>query len=119
MIYTLDQSSPIEHNKEPLHDCGVEGQPHRVPPSAVNDRTFSINHTSANKTGDKKVSWMGWSALVDRGANGSIAGQEMRIIAKLDKTIDLSGIDDHTVSNLRLVTAGGVVRTQLGDILSS
>ena len=45
---------------------------------------------------------MGWSALVDRSANGSIAGQEMRIIAKLDKTIDLSGIDDHTVSNLRL-----------------
>ena len=60
---------------------------------------------------------MGWSALVDRSANGSIAGQEMRIIAKLDTTIDLSGIDDHMVSNLRLVTAGGVVRTQLGDII--
>ena len=41
----------------------------------------------------------------------------MCIIAKLDKTIGLSGIDDHTVSNLRLVTAGGVVRTQLGDII--
>ena len=31
--------------------------------------------------------------------------------------MDLSGIDDHTVRNLHLVTTGGVVRTQLGDII--
>ena len=41
----------------------------------------------------------------------------MRVIAKTERTIDLSGIDDHTVRNLTLVTAGGVVRTQLGNII--
>ena len=41
----------------------------------------------------------------------------MRVIAKSEKTINLSGIDDHTVRNLSLITAGGVVRTQMGDII--
>ena len=32
-------------------------------------------------------------------------------------TIDLSGIDDHTVSNLKLVKAGGVTRTPKVEII--
>ena len=35
----------------------------------------------------------------------------------MDRSIDLSGIDDHTVRNLPLVTAGGVVRSNRGDII--
>lgn len=35
----------------------------------------------------------------------------------LDRKIDLSGIDDHTVRDLPLVTAGAVVRSDRGDIL--
>ena len=34
-----------------------------------------------------------------------------------DKKIDLSGIDDHTVRDLPLVTAGAVVRKDRGDVL--
>ena len=60
---------------------------------------------------------MTWSALIDRGANGCIAGRDMKVIEKTEKTIDLSGIDDHTVRNLTIVTAGGVARTPLGEIL--
>jgi hypothetical protein len=41
----------------------------------------------------------------------------MRVIARTDRSIDLSGIDDHTVRNLTLVTAGGVVATPQGDIV--
>ena len=41
----------------------------------------------------------------------------MRVIAKSEKTIDLSRIDDHAIRNLNLATAGGVVRTQLGDVI--
>jgi len=56
-------------------------------------------------------------ALVDRGANGGIAGRDTRVLETLDRSIDLSGIDDHTVRNLPLVTAGGVVRSNRGDII--
>ena len=41
----------------------------------------------------------------------------MRIISKTERTTDLSGIDDHTVKQLQIVTAGGVTQTPRGDIL--
>ena len=47
----------------------------------------------------------GWNALVDRGANGGIAARDTRVLDWLDRKIDLSGIDDHTVRDLPLVTA--------------
>ena len=56
-----------------------------------------------------KESQRQWAALVDRGANGGIAGRDTRVIEPLEDWIDLSGIDNHTVRNLRLVQAGGVV----------
>ena len=59
----------------------------------------------------------GWNSLVDRGANGGIAGRETRVMDWSDRKIDLSGIDDHTVRDLPLVTAGAVVRTDRGDVL--
>ena len=68
-------------------------------------------------TGNLRASRVGWSALIDRGANGSIAGSDMKVISRTEKTIDLSGIDDHTVRNVPLVTAGGVVATPQGDVL--
>jgi hypothetical protein len=56
-------------------------------------------------------------SLIDRGANGGIAGSDVRVISKTDRTIDVSGIDDHRMNDLRIVTAGGVVKSHLGDIL--
>ena len=41
----------------------------------------------------------------------------MKVIETTNRTIDLSGIDDHTVRNLAIVTAGGVVRTGQGEII--
>ena len=41
----------------------------------------------------------------------------MRVIERTIRTINLSGIDDHTVRNLTIVTAGGVVRTHKGDVI--
>ena len=58
-----------------------------------------------------------WRALIDRGANGSIAGNDMKVIRNTGQSIDLSGIDDHTIRNLPIVDAGGVTRTQKGDII--
>ncbi|MCA1807650.1 MAG: hypothetical protein LC687_07375, partial [Actinobacteria bacterium] len=58
-----------------------------------------------------------WRALIDRGANGSIARSDMRVIESTGNHIDLSGIDDHTVRQLPLVHAGGVTRSQKGDVI--
>jgi hypothetical protein len=64
-----------------------------------------------------KIPHMDWNMLIDRGVNGCIAGHDMKVIEVTERTINRSGIDDHTVQNLQLVTAGGVTKTPQGNII--
>ena len=54
-------------------------------------------------------------ALVDRGANGGIAGPNMKLVRWSGGTVDIHGIDDHRVSATRLGTFSAVIRTHLGE----
>jgi hypothetical protein len=52
-------------------------------------------------------------ALIDRGANGGIAGQDCRVIEVNDQPhqyVNVEGIDGHIMERRRLVTAGAVIR---------
>ena len=51
-------------------------------------------------------------ALVDRGANGSIVGSNARVIRKLDKEVDVTGIDNHESNLLRMVDAAAKTYSQ-------
>ena len=39
------------------------------------------------------------------------------MITKTDREVDVSGIDNHQMTNLPIVTAGGVVSSQRGEVL--
>ena len=54
-----------------------------------------------------------WGGLVDRGANGGIAGMETLILERYDDYVDCQGMANHTVSNLKLVK-GAVVTRSIG-----
>ena len=69
--------------------------------------TISSYSTTADRRGP----------LIDRGANGSMIGNDMRVIAKTDWSVDVCGIDNHELSGLRIVTAGGVVESNKGNII--
>jgi hypothetical protein len=56
------------------------------------------------------------ASLIDRGANGGLAGEDVRIIERSDRTADVSGINDHTIRGLPIVTAAGVVSTHIGPV---
>ena len=60
-----------------------------------------------------------WMALVDRGANGGISGNDTRIVedGRTGKYIDLCGIDNHTINQVELVTCGAYVRSDQGPII--
>ena len=60
-----------------------------------------------------------YSSLVDRGANGSIAGNDLRLITHEypERTITIQGIDNHTVPDLRIGTYGAAARTQYGNVI--
>ena len=59
-------------------------------------------------------------SLIDIGANCGLAGSDVRIINKHDppRLIDISVINNHEVKDLEIVTAGGVVPSQKGEVIA-
>ena len=55
--------------------------------------------------------------LQDRGANGGLAGTNMRVISAGDRRVHVSGIDNHEMTNLRIVSAGAIIPSQRGDVI--
>ena len=55
--------------------------------------------------------------LVDRGANGFLAGSDMRVIHKTHRKINIQGIDNHEVTGLDMVTAATLLNTSQGKVI--
>ena len=58
-------------------------------------------------------------SLIDRGANGGFAGSDVRVLEITDphQTVDLHGIENHAVKNLKLGTVAGLVQTHRGSVV--
>ena len=103
-MYTLSQSMPkISINKVKPHGSGTNDHPKWDSSSASSGHRNRLMNVNSKQTSRPRFEW---AALIDRGANGSIAGRDMRVIKRMSKTINLHGIDDHAVRNLTIVTAG-------------
>jgi hypothetical protein len=57
-------------------------------------------------------------SLVDRGANGGVGGDDVRVIKRGAKTVDIRGVGNHQVNDVALGTVGGVIATQLGPAIA-
>ena len=55
--------------------------------------------------------------LVDHGANGGLAGSDMRVIHKPHCKINSQGIDNHEVTGLDVVTAATILNTSQGKVI--
>ena len=55
--------------------------------------------------------------LIDRGANGGLAGADMRVIHTNPRKINIVGIDDHELTGLNVVIAATLLDTQKGPII--
>ena len=70
--------------------------------------TYSV---SAHSTGAE-------SSLIDRGANGGIAGSDVRVISMSNRRVNVQGIDNHRMNDIRVATVGGVINTNFGDVVA-
>ena len=57
--------------------------------------------------------------MVDREANGGLAGADMRILQKTERKINTVGIDDHELTGLDVVTAAALFNTQKGLVIGT
>ena len=55
--------------------------------------------------------------MVDRGANGGLAGSDMHVIHKTHRKINIQGIDNHEVTGLDVVTAATLLNTSQGKVI--
>ena len=55
--------------------------------------------------------------LVDRGANGDLAGSDMRVIHRTYRKINIQGINNHEVTGLDVVTAATPLNTSQGKVI--
>ena len=68
----------------------------------INALVYSVSRKKAERD----------SSLVDRGANGGLAGSDVRVVSTSSKKkVDAIGIDNHKVDGLDVVTAAGVIKT--------
>jgi hypothetical protein len=56
-------------------------------------------------------------ALIDRGANGGIAGDDVRIIHESGRQVGVQGINNHQIVNIPIVMAGAVINTRCGEVI--
>lgn len=56
-------------------------------------------------------------SLVDRGANGGIGGQDVRVISRTNRDVYIEGLDNHRLANIPLVTAAGLMTAQQGPVI--
>jgi hypothetical protein len=57
-------------------------------------------------------------ALIDRGANGGVAGSDTWLIDKSLRSIHIQGINDHMIKDVPIGTVGAVVNTQRGEVIA-
>ena len=55
---------------------------------------------------------------MDRGANGGILGNDAKVIGTYEWKVDVTGIDNHEINDLKMVDAAAVVKTQKGMVVA-
>ena len=68
--------------------------------------TYHISKNSASSYG----------SLVDRGANGGLAGPDVHILERTGRKASVTGIDDHELPGLDIVTCVALIQTNHGKV---
>ena len=104
MSSTMTRSSNNKNN-EYDNDIKIHGETYRKVNMA--QVIYSVSNHRSSKT----------ASLVDRGANGGIAGDDVRIMSRTGRSVDIQGINNHQITDIPIVTVGGVTTTQKGRVI--
>ena len=77
--------------------------------------SYSINETHIYHVSKHSSSHYG--SLLDRGANGGLTGSDVRILERTGRTVSVSGIDNHELPGLDIVTCAALLHTNHGKVV--
>ena len=58
-----------------------------------------------------------YGSLIDRGANGGLAGSDVRILERTGRTVSVTGIENHELHGLDIVTCAALLHTNHGKVV--
>ena len=94
------------------------GQHYTVFTSLItNSRVLPNGNRVKYKVSKHAISRSKRGSLVDRGANGGIIGNDAKVILQHQREVDVTGIDNHELSALKMVDASALLHTQLGPVI--
>ena len=79
-------------------------------PSYSIDKAHHIYHVSKHSSSH-------YGSLIDRGANGGLAGSDVRILERTGRTVSATGIDNHELPGLDIVTCAALLHTNHGKVV--
>ena len=77
--------------------------------------SYSINKAHIYHVSKHSSSHYGY--LIDRGANGGLAGSDVRILERTGRTVSVTGIDNHELPGLDSVTCATLLHTNHGKVV--
>ena len=77
--------------------------------------SYSINKTHIYHVSKHSSSLYG--SLIDRGANGGLAGSDVRILERTGRTVSVTGIGNHELPGLDIVTCAALLHTNHGKVV--
>ena len=104
------------HNSEDLDQALQAYQAYQVPYPQDSTMTpeRSINHHFTYHIAQASQAKHG--SLVDRGANGGLAGSDVRILSRSSRKCTVTGIDSHELQGLDVVQCAALVETNHGIV---
>ncbi len=94
------------------HDSGTTGQP------LTNQEALSNANDGQTLVVSKRTRISDVNGLIDRGANGTIAGRDMRSCGPISRTVNIAGLQEHTVNGIGIRTMGSYTRTNKGPVIA-
>ena len=90
-----------------MQDSDIEDLQETHTPYTVNiASTYHISKHSASSYG----------SFVDRGANGGLAGADFHVLERTVRKVSVTGIDDHELPGLDIVTCVALIQTNHGKV---
>ena len=86
-------------------------------PSSDMDQVLSVNRANTRTLFTKAKTNLSLHQLIDKGANGGLAGSDMRVLHHTGHKINIVGIDNHELTGLDVVTAAFLLDTNQGKVI--
>ena len=108
----LDYIKSQHHQEEDMNNALQAYNVMTSPPSDVTPQR-SINSAHIHLLYDiSQAKQAQHGSLVDRGANGGLAGSDVRVLSKSSRKCTVTGIDQHQINGLDIVQCAALVKHQ-------